>query len=85
VLRAAGQSLIFDGRGNSVPDFAFALRNMRSTSIQMIKLTGTPVGDGSNYQGERLDPVSKEFFAALTGGTIDTFMAAHPELVNNDK
>jgi LCP family protein required for cell wall assembly len=85
VLRSAGQSLIFDGRGNTVPDFAFALRNMRSNSIQMIKLPGGGVYNGNNYLGERLEPVAKEFFAALTGGTIDTFMAAHPELVNKDK
>ena len=42
VLRAAGQSLIFDGRGHSVVDWAFALRNLRSDSMTLIKLPHAP-------------------------------------------
>ena len=30
VLRAAGQSLIFNGRGHSVVDFGIALKNIRA-------------------------------------------------------
>jgi LCP family protein required for cell wall assembly len=85
VLRAAGQSLTFNGRGSSVADFAFALRGIRSDSIQMIKLPGGAVGTAKNYQGERFQPVAKQFFAALSAGTLDSFVIAHPQLINKDK
>jgi polyisoprenyl-teichoic acid--peptidoglycan teichoic acid transferase len=85
VLRAAGQSLIFNGRGNSVADFAFALRNLRSSSLTLIKLPGEGVGTGNKYKGERFEPVVTEFFAAFSAGTVDDFLAAHPELINKDK
>ena len=82
VLRAAGQSLTFNGRGHSVVDYAITLRNIRSSSITMVKLPGEGVGKGSNYRGERLLPPSEDFFDAVRRDTVDTFMASHPELVN---
>jgi anionic cell wall polymer biosynthesis LytR-Cps2A-Psr (LCP) family protein len=85
VLRAAGQSVIFNGRGHSVADFGFALRNLRSGSIVMVKLPGGGVGTGSNYRGERLEPVAEEFFAAVVSGTVDSFMLTHPELLNSNR
>ena len=51
VLRAAGQSLIFNGRGNSVVDFGLALKNIRPDTIQMIKLPGGGVYDGNEIPG----------------------------------
>jgi LCP family protein required for cell wall assembly len=82
VLRAAGQALIFDGRGHSVIDYAFALKNLRSSSIIAIKLPGHGLGVGSNYRGEELDPIAGQYFAALRAGQLDTFVVAHPELIN---
>ena len=84
VLRAAGQSLIFNGRGNDVVDFGFALRGVRSDSIQTIKLPGGGVGMGSNYQGERFEPIAKEFFAAVQADAVAPFLLEHPELVNKE-
>lgn len=88
VLRAAGKSVIFNGRGHSVADFGFALRNLRSNSIVTVKLPGggvySPPGS-SNYKGEELRPVAREFFAAVVAGTVDDFMFSHPELVNAAK
>lgn len=85
VLRAAGKSLIFNGRGHSIADFAFALRNLNSSAIQTIKLPGRNIGTGSNYKGERLEPIAQEFFASLRDGTVDTFVLAHPELINDSR
>ncbi|MFC4109119.1 LCP family protein [Micromonospora zhanjiangensis] len=85
VLRAAGESLIFNGRGSSVADFGFALRNLRSESIEMVRFPGGGIGVGANYRGEALEPVAKQFFAAMLAGTADDFLAGHPELVNKDK
>jgi anionic cell wall polymer biosynthesis LytR-Cps2A-Psr (LCP) family protein len=85
VLRAAGQSLIFSGRGHSVADFAFALRGIRSDSITMIKLPHAGIGSSSNYQGEELKSPAPDFFASLGDGTVDNLVAAHPDLINTSK
>jgi anionic cell wall polymer biosynthesis LytR-Cps2A-Psr (LCP) family protein len=82
VLRAAGDNMIFDGRGNEAVDFAFALRNLRSSSMTTIGLPGTSVGIDAGYQGEQLDPVAFELFEALRDGQIDEFVVDHPDLVN---
>lgn len=85
VLRAAGQSLIFSGRGHSVADWAFALRDLRSDSMTLIKLPHAALGSSSNYQGEQLKDPAPDFFASVQADTLDTFVAAHPELINTDK
>ncbi|MFC7545851.1 LCP family protein [Plantactinospora sp. GCM10030261] len=85
VLRAAGESLIFNGRGATVADWGFALRNLRSDSIQMIKLPGEGIGTGRAYKGERLQPLALEFLEALRGGAAGEFVAAHPEMINKEK
>lgn len=82
VLRAAGQSLVFNGRGHSVIDYAITLRNIRSSSITMVKLPGEGVGVGRNYRGERLLPPAEDFFEAVQRDTVGTFMETHPELIN---
>ncbi len=84
VLRAAGQSLIFNGRGRSVVDYAFALKRIRPDAITMVKLPGESIIVNGGYQGEELGPVADDFFAALRGGTVDEFVGAHPELVQKD-
>ena len=85
VLRAAGKSLIFNGRGNSVVDYAFALSGLRPDSIHMIKLPGEGIEVDGRYQGERFLPVADEFFASLREGTLGTFVLSHPELLNKEK
>jgi LCP family protein required for cell wall assembly len=85
VLRAAGESLVFNGRGHSVADFGFALRGISSDSIQMIKLEGGGVGTGSNYQGEEFTQLSKDFLASVKNGTVDEFVIANPELLNQSR
>lgn len=79
VLRAAGHSLIFNGRGHSVVDFALALKGIRSDSIETIKLPGGPVTIGGAYKGEKLQPVAEDFFAAIRNEQIDAFMLEHPD------
>ncbi|MEU8260252.1 LCP family protein [Micromonospora sp. NPDC048999] len=79
VLRAAGESLVFSGRGHSVVDFGLALKDIRSDSIETIKLPGANIGSGSAYQGERLLPEAEDFFAAMRNGQIDAFILEHPD------
>jgi LCP family protein required for cell wall assembly len=85
VLRAAGKSLIFNGRGNSIAEYGFALRGLRSESIQMIKLPGQSVGSGSSYKGEKLQATAKPFFASLEDGSVQNFLVAHPDFINKDQ
>jgi anionic cell wall polymer biosynthesis LytR-Cps2A-Psr (LCP) family protein len=80
VVQAAGDYMVFDGRGNDPIDFAFALRNLRSSSMSMIGLPGTNVGTGSAYQGEQLNPEAYELFDALARGQLEPFLAEHPDL-----
>jgi anionic cell wall polymer biosynthesis LytR-Cps2A-Psr (LCP) family protein len=84
VLRAAGESLVFNGRGRSVVDYAFALKKIRPDAITMVKLPGQSIIVGGAYQGEEFEPLADDFFAALRDGTVDDFIAAHPELVQKD-
>lgn len=85
VLRAAGQSLVFSGRGNSVADFAFALKDLRPDSIQLVKLPAESIGTGGGYRGERFLAPADDFFASLRNGTIDAFVLEHPDFQNNTK
>ncbi|RIV32660.1 LCP family protein [Micromonospora radicis] len=82
VLRAAGESLIFSGRGHSVVDFGLALKDIRPGNIQMIKLPGGGVFDNGNYLGERFEPEVDDFFVALERELLDPFLLEHPKLVN---
>ncbi|MEU6021649.1 LCP family protein [Micromonospora sp. NPDC047134] len=83
VLRAAGESLIFSGRGHSVVDFGLALKDIRPGNIQMIKLPGGGVfGNRNNYLGEKFEPEVEDFFVALERGLLDPFLLEHPKLVN---
>jgi polyisoprenyl-teichoic acid--peptidoglycan teichoic acid transferase len=85
VLRAAGSSLVFNGRGHSVIDFGFALRNLRSDSIVMMKLPGRSIIQNGDYIGEELVSPADEFFTALREGGVESFVLNHPELVNRSK
>jgi hypothetical protein len=85
VIRAAGQSLIFNGRGNSVVDFAIALKDIRSNNVELIKLPGENIGTGSAYRGERLRPEAEDFFTALEKEQLDAFLLEHPDFRNKTK
>jgi anionic cell wall polymer biosynthesis LytR-Cps2A-Psr (LCP) family protein len=82
VLRAAGQSLIFDGNGHNVVDWGLALRNIRSENMTLVKLPGHGLIQNGKYQGEALDPTAGEFFQSVTNGTVASFMLSHPEYIN---
>lgn len=83
VIRAAGNAVIFDGRGHGIVDFAFALKDIRPDSLVTVKLPGESVFNGRAYAGERLGEPTPEYFAALRDDRLDEFIIAHPELVNS--
>jgi LCP family protein required for cell wall assembly len=81
VLRALGGTVIFDGRGHSAIDFAFALSKLRPETLTLVGLPGGSVYSGGSYRGERLNAVARDFFAAVRADRVDAFLAAHPTLV----
>jgi polyisoprenyl-teichoic acid--peptidoglycan teichoic acid transferase len=83
VLKAAGSALIFDGKGHSVIDWGFALKNIRSENMTLIKLPGQSLFDGSAYLGEGLKPSATDFFAAVGRDDIGNFLFDHPEYLNS--
>ncbi|SIR62198.1 LCP family protein [Micromonospora avicenniae] len=85
VIRAGGQSLIFNGRGHSVLDFALALKDIRPNTIQMIKLPGGPVFNGKTYKGEKFQAGVDDFFTALHDEQLDAFLLEHPSFQNKNK
>jgi LCP family protein required for cell wall assembly len=85
VLRAAGGSLTFAGRGYNVVDWGLALKNVRPENMTLIKLPGRSVIEGGQYRGEALDDSADEFFAALRDGTIGTFLLSHPEFIQAEE
>jgi anionic cell wall polymer biosynthesis LytR-Cps2A-Psr (LCP) family protein len=85
VLRAAGESLIFNGRGRSVVDWGLALKGVDTKDIMMIKLPGRSEIVNGKYRGEKLDTSADDFFTSLNDGTIAQFMMEHPDFINKVK
>jgi len=85
VMRAAGQALVFNGRGHSVTDWAWALHNLRQDSLTLVKLQGGGLSTGGKYEGEALDAKSKAFLTSVRTNTVDDFMATNTDMVNRDK
>lgn len=121
MLRAAGSSLTFSGRGRSLVDWAFALSGLRPDQIAMVKLSGGVVGrwveDLSKkpddkpsaepsgpvdprkdpekpekpekpklkyeYLGEQLDVPARRLLASVAAGSVENFLALHPELLSD--
>jgi LCP family protein required for cell wall assembly len=83
VLRSAGDALVFDGKGHTVVDWGLALKNVRPGNMTLIKLPGRSVITGGSYRGEALQSTADEFFASVRDGTVATFLAEHPDFINN--
>ena len=56
VLKAAGSALIFDGKGHDVVDWGFALKNIRSGNMTLIKLPGKSLLRGRDVPGRGAGP-----------------------------
>ena len=84
-LKAAGQSLTFDGQGHNVVDWGLALKNVRPENMTSIKLPGGSLMVGGQYRGEALADSADEFFESLTSGTVGPFLLSHTEFINSDQ
>ncbi|GAA3905686.1 hypothetical protein Aau02nite_82320 [Amorphoplanes auranticolor] len=81
VLKAAGDTLIFDGNGHSVVDWGLALKNLRAEDMTLVKLPGRSLITNGRYQGEALDASAEEFFASVQSDTISSFLIEHPDFL----
>jgi LCP family protein required for cell wall assembly len=82
VLTAAGKSLIFNGRGKTVLDYALAMKGLRPDNITTIKLVGGRYPVSGAYLGEKLVPATDDLFEAIRTEKIDEFLLLHPEFLN---
>ena len=85
VLRAAGNSLTFNGRGYTVVDYAFALKGIKSDAITTIKISGGGVNTGGAYRGEALAPGTEDFFKAVVNDKVEAFLLNRPDFINHAK
>ncbi|MEU5723149.1 LCP family protein [Micromonospora sp. NPDC047738] len=80
VAAALGDTLVYAGGGRRLVEFAYALGGLPADGFVLVGLPGDAVGKGGSYRGEQLQPVGRQFLAALRGGTADAFLTAHPAL-----
>jgi LCP family protein required for cell wall assembly len=81
ILGTLGNNVIFDGRGRSAIDFAYALRKLTPATLTLISLPGSGIGSGGAYRGEALKPVGRQFITELRKGRAGAFLRANPSLV----
>jgi LCP family protein required for cell wall assembly len=82
VLRALGDTLVFDGEGQDPVAFAYALRDLKPSDLTLVGLPGAGVGSGSGYRGEQLRKPGRDFLAAVRAGKVAAFLRTHPEMIN---
>ena len=82
VLDAAGDSLTFDGGGDSIIDWGLALQGIDTGDMTLIKLPGGGRYENGAYLGEQLAPSGAEFFQAVREDRIAEFLLDHPEFVS---
>ncbi|GIE79741.1 transcriptional regulator [Actinoplanes philippinensis] len=84
VLDAAGDSLTFDGGGDSVIDWGLALKGINTADMTLIKLPGGGLFQNGAYLGEQLDPSVTRFFQAVAEDRIAPFLLDNPTYVAHD-
>jgi polyisoprenyl-teichoic acid--peptidoglycan teichoic acid transferase len=83
LVKALGDSVIFDGRGRQPSEFAYALRKVKADKVTLVGLPGTGAYSGGAYIGEALSSVQSSYFAALRQDNLAAFLASNPSLVTN--
>jgi LCP family protein required for cell wall assembly len=81
VLRTIGHALTVDTNGTSALDYILALRRITPDTLVGLKAPAHPqtIGGISYVVGE---PDLPQLWTALRDDTLDTYAAAHPDLVN---
>jgi len=82
VFGAVGSSLTFTGGGYHSLDWAVALKNLNLTRLTSVTLPGGPLFENGRYQGEKLAPKARAFFAAVRSDRVAPFLLDHPTFVD---
>lgn len=85
LIRSAAGALTVTTGPVSAIDFLLAFKQLSPDRITMVRAPGESVHDPTGpYLGEQLQPEAQELFAAARTDTMDAFVAAHPDLVNQE-
>jgi LCP family protein required for cell wall assembly len=85
LIRAAAGAMTVTTGPVGTFDLLLALQRVSPDRITLVRAPGQSVADAyGNYVGLELLPLSNELFAAARADTMDHFLGAHSELVNQD-
>ncbi len=88
LLAAVGRTMTVDDGGIPLEDWVFAMRGIRSDALTTLK-TNDGKFNTENVSGvgsaEILDDVSMQMFDAIAEDDVESFVARHPETVNDDQ
>jgi len=87
--QSVGDLLNLDLGGNSLEDWVFTLKNLRSDDLVMIQTNGgNPYAgvtdDAGNYIGEQLEPDMITLLESVQHDTVYNFLVQHPDWVAKD-
>ena len=82
LVKGLGPAIVFDGRGRTPSEFAYALRNVTADKVSLVGLPGTGAYRGGTYIGEALGGIQSSYFAALRQDNLSAFLAGNPSLVH---
>ncbi|MEV4416985.1 LCP family protein [Catellatospora sp. NPDC049609] len=89
LIDAVGKSLLISKpSGMSVTDFLFALKDVASADLVLLKTNAgsfESVYNGSDYLGERLNKTSEDMFRAAQQDKLGNFVLLNPQVVNKEK
>jgi LCP family protein required for cell wall assembly len=86
VLRAAADTLTFDGGGYSLTDWLFNLKSITPSSMILLKTNGGQFNSEmiGGQAFEILEDTSLQLLQAARDDTVDQFVLAHPDWVAGD-
>ncbi|WP_326551718.1 LCP family protein [Micromonospora sp. NBC_01813] len=86
VITAAGRAFVLDTGGVPIVDFVFTLRGITANDLVLVTTNDGEFNSAgfSNTAAERLTPQSLEMFDAVRTGTLDEYLLANPDAVQQD-
>lgn len=86
VITAAGRAFVLDTGGVPIVDFVFTLRGITANDLVLVTTNDGEFNSAgfSSTAAERLTPQSLEMFDAVRTGTLDEYLLANPDAVQQD-
>ncbi|WP_432977987.1 LCP family protein [Dactylosporangium sp. CA-233914] len=84
VLDVVGQSMTIDSGGIDLQDWIFAMKGIGSDDVLTLKTNNGTFHESSEQPGaEALDDTTLALLEAVRGGTVESFLASHVDLVSH--